>query len=86
MVVLGRPDVSHLWKQLPDPSAERRRALMVAGLLVVLVPDGTLHGGGGVFIWNPETHPSRPLFIAPWDRGWLPLPPSPSQEGQGSAE
>ena len=77
MTVLGRPDARGMWKQLPDESAERRRSALVDGLLVVLVPDGLLRGGGGVFIWNPATHPSRGTFLAPWTRGWLPLDESP---------
>jgi len=67
LMVLGRP-------RLGEPDEMSARLLrMLAGSIVVLMPDGTpaLH--------VPDTPASRPDFISRWEWGWDPIEETPAE-------
>lgn len=70
LIILGRPRLEPV---------EMGLIRMLEGALVVLTP------GGSPALYMPDVHPSRPLFIEPWEWDWEPIPstpPDPPADGQ----
>jgi len=78
LIVLGYPDARDEWDREEQAGIRgKSSAQLLRGTLVVLVPDLPHRRelrGGPIMLHVVDAHPSRPTFLSPWGRGWIPIP------------